>query len=192
MSVSLLMVSYRRPSLLAKTLKTIGHVDEIAIIEDIRPHQPGEFLNPAPLWNHALSITSGDILIIQNPECIHMNNVIGTLSMVPKGEAWFASCESVNSDESFHMWYTHPEYRRRPYFFCGSINRSDMVKWDEDFIHEGYEDVALGECLKANGVNFNWIPPEDAYVKHQWHSKDISSSDTSVFFRKYGYLPPND
>lgn len=194
--VSLLIVSYKRPKLLAETLKTaMDMVDELIVIEDIRPHKPNEFLNPAPLWNHALDMASGDVLIIQNSECRHVNDcnyVVGSLSKVPKGEAWFASCESLNKDGSFHMWYTHPEHRTVPYFFCGSINRDDMVRWDEDFKNEGYEDVALAESLKRKGIKFRWLYPEEAHVQHLWHQKDISSSNTETFYKKYGYYPPND
>ncbi|MES1989092.1 MAG: hypothetical protein V4440_13890, partial [Pseudomonadota bacterium] len=115
MSVSLLMVSYKRPKLLAETISSIViPVDELIIIEDIRPHKPDEFLNPAPLWNYALDMASGDVLIIQNSECCHVNNinyVVSSLSCVPKGEAWFASCESLNQAGEFNMWYTHPDYR---------------------------------------------------------------------------------
>lgn len=180
------MVSYRRPKLLAETVRSLGPVDELIVIEDTRPHGPDEFINPAPLWNHALDMATGDVLVLQNPECLHVNHVVSALAKVPSGQAWFASCEALTRTGEFSMWYTHPVHRQKPYFFCGAIHRADMVRWDEDFTGEGYEDDDLAERLKLKGATFRWLPPEEAHVQHQWHPKGMARSNADIFLRKHG------
>lgn len=186
MRVSILMTAYDREPQLAKTLESIDRQGsfEVIIVRDERPREDKKFLNPAPLWNEALKKSTGDLLIIQNAECLHVNSVLRYLVMVPKGQAWFASVMSLNQDGTEDKWYCHPEHRKQPWFFCGAIWKQDMVPWDESYEGYGFEDTQLADDLLANHVRFEWLWPVEALVHHQWHPVNYGESRNRVLYEQ--------
>lgn len=185
--ISILMTPYQRDKQMAVTLESIqrqGKDVEIVIVPDDRPRLVGGWLNPAPLLNQAINRSKGNILIIQNAECSHWNDVIENLSKVPKGEAWFASCMALKEYNREDKWYCHPTLSRRPLFFCGAIHREDMVPYDEEYTGYGYEDVQLADDLSAKGIAFYWLDPEEALVHHQWHPRFYGNSNMRDLYER--------
>lgn len=163
-----------RGAQLDKTLQSIARQNrndvEVVLVPDVRPHPLFKWLNPAPLWNQAINRSVGEILILQSPECSHgLSDTIEKLCEVQEGQALFASVMALDRQGLNDHWYCHPEARREPWFFCGSILRKTLgnIRFNEKFTSYGGEDVDFAGQLQRAGINFIWR--EDIYVEHQWH-----------------------
>lgn len=202
MKVSICMAAYKRAPLLRITLESIRRQDaddvEIVVCEDgddggwtrsvcekfgakyfqrkRRPDQP--YSNPAIPTNIAIRQATGELLILQNPECRHAaDDVIEKLTAPHRSDrrlAVFATVEALQENGSHWQWYCHPLFRRAPYFFCGSVLRENVIEaggFDEDFGRGtggyGFDDDFFSLCLAKRGVLFQFR--DDIPVKHQWH-----------------------
>lgn len=172
MLVSIVMPYYKRGIQLDRTLDSISAQNEpveVIIVPDIR-HRIG-WMNPAALWNEGIERATGDILILQNPECLHITRVIYELTTeLAENEARFASVMALNADGSEYRWYCHSEHRRQPWFFCGALHKSLALragKFNTSFTGYGGEDVDFAQQLQVAGANFVWR--DDILVHHQWH-----------------------
>lgn len=219
--VSICMCSYRRAALLRKTLESIQRQNypdlEIIVCEDgddggwtrtvcgefgvryfqrwDRPNQP--YSNPSIPWNIAIRQARGEILILQNPECLHVDErTIEKLVEPHRTEdcaAVFATVAALNPDGRFQQWYCHPRESARPFFFCGSVRRSDVLKiggFDEDFGRNiggyGYDDDDFAFRLSVSGVRF--LFRDDIAIHHQWHPLEAGcyglESNEKLFLEK--------
>lgn len=216
------MCSYRRAHLLRNTLESIKRQNypdlEIIVCEDgddggatrrvceeygaryaqrkDRPDQP--YSNPSIPWNIAIRQATGDILILQNPECMHVGeDAIAKLvepHWLEERVAVFATTAALHPDGRFHQWYCHPKYSARPFFFCGSLRREDVWNvggFDEDFGRQvggyGYDDDFFAFCLSCSGVRFLFT--DQVMVHHQWHEGTNCyglESNQDLFVRKLG------
>lgn len=196
--VSICMCSYRRAPLLRRTLESIAEQRfpslEVVVCEDgddggatravceefgaryfqrkNRPDQP--YSNPAAPFNIAIRRARGEILILQNPECRHAApDVIERLAAPHRSEshlAVFAAVMALDVVGNQLLWYCHPRYSARPFFFCGSVRREHVWRirgFDEDFTGYGYDDDFFALCLNSVGVRF--VFRDDVPVEHQWH-----------------------
>lgn len=172
--VSIIMPYWNRGMQLDRTLESIARQDvknlEVVLVPDSRKRSDQVWLNPAPLWNEGLRRATGDILILQSPECLHFqNDTIARLCEVEKGFALFANVMAVNRNGLNDHWYCHHEHRPVPWFFCGSIHRETLgdVRFDESFKGYGGEDIKFASDLEKAGVRFTWN--DKTFVEHQWH-----------------------
>lgn len=210
-SVSIVMAAYRRPLQLAQTLNSINNQSypglNIVVVEDgdnrdgtsdicsalgaqyiCRHNRPDPadvpFSNPAIPLNIGIRAATGDILIIQNPECTHHGPVIQTLvdnllrvtaateSHPGSPAAVFAAVSAKDENYQHAAWLTHPEYSPRPFFFCGAIHRSTMLRtrgFDEDYLYAGYDDADMAERLANEGHRFVFLDDSAAIVHHLYH-----------------------
>ena len=162
---------------------SIGHpsaqlVCEAHGVRRIALHRPPStvFRNPAYPMNVGIRAATGEVVILQNAECLHVDpRAIAKLSsivLVPASSsprAVFARVVALNPDGSETMVYCGPE-NPRPYFFCGAIFRKHLVDlrgFDEDYTGAGYDDDDLADRLGASGVQFVF---SDVLVHHQWHA----------------------
>jgi len=196
MKVSVVMPTYRRAPQLDKTIASIlaqNYPDiEVIVVEDgdnrdgtpevcashgvqyfcrrDRPDTP--FSCPAVPFNIGIRQATGDVLILQNAECMHMNNVVKVLTgLVTPTNAVYASVANCGEDEkpNANPWMVHPT---DPWgiFHCGAIYRHiliDIGGFDEDYVYWGYEDRDLQSRLMHLGLEFLFTA--DALVHHQWH-----------------------
>lgn len=176
--VSVIMTPYQREKQLNVTLPTIVGADEIVIEPDDRDHSQQAWMNPAPILNRAIEKATGDIIIQQNAECMHVNSVVEMLRKVPRGQVWFASCVALKEHGDPDKFYCHPELRPVPYFFCGSYWKDEAPRWDERYIEYGMEDVQWADDARARGLEFRWLFPQDALVYHQWHPPFVGNSSS--------------
>ena len=154
------------------TLKSIAAQDfpvEMVLIADIR-HRTQKWMNPAPLWNEGVRRATGNILILQSPECQHSAGTIAKLSGVEPKSAMFAAVMALKPDGSNDRWYCHSQHHPMPWFFCGSVHK-DMVLaaggWDESFTDYGGEDINFAGRLEKAGCHF--VYDDSIMVYHQWH-----------------------
>lgn len=210
-SVSIVMAAYRRPIQLAQTLNSINNQSypslDIIVVEDgdnrdgtsdicsalgaryiCRRNRPDPaavpFSNPAIPLNMGIRAATGDILIIQNPECTHhgpmiqnlVDNLLQATATTPghtgSPAAIFAAVSARDEHDRHAAWLTHPEYSPRPFFFCGAIHCSTMLRtrgFDEDYLYAGYDDADMAERLANEGHRFVFLDDSVAVVHHQYH-----------------------
>jgi len=198
---SIIMTAYRRADLLANTLESIYRQTfkdfEVIVVEDgddggairqlceryglryfQRKNRPDVlFSNPAIPTNIGIRRAEGEVVIIQNAECLHHSPELIEALTAPhrteKNLAVFASVSARSPDGTHWHWYVHPEKdcRKRPFFFCGSVRREHI--WRVQGLCEalpayGYDDDILALQLQRIGVKFCF--PGDIIAHHQWHT----------------------
>ena len=216
--ISIVMSYYNRLSQLRYTLKTISQSQvkdlEIIIAEDFcdsgerldsissefpqlnikvirmsdgRSHK--DYCNPCVPYNTALRASRGDMIIIQNPECCHMGDVLQyTLDNLNNDNYLTFHCYAATKSETRTMqfgeplpmftdkksrWYNHVTERPYAYHFTTAITRENLVKlngFDEQFAQgQDMDDVELIYRVKALGLELQFV--EAPWVVHQYHRK---------------------
>ena len=198
MDLSIVMTYQNRTQQLMITLRSIrlqGSNPEIIIVDDastsgqearvITSHFPDLniklleisakdkwWINPCIPYNKGFAMATGDIVIIQNPECIYVGNVLACVTEnVHDNNYVVFSCLSTLetdhprlefltrcSDQEFHswlfkliqptperLWYTHPTYRPTFYHFCTALTRKNLNQ-----IGGFNETFADGYCFDDN------------------------------------------
>lgn len=144
------------------------------------------FSNPAIPNNIGLKAAEGDVVILQNAECRHVSNeVINALyhNVRATDGAVFAAVRSLDMPGRPSMWYTHPQERIKPYFFCGALYNNDVLKlrgFDEDYTEVGYDDDDFGDRLQFSQIPITYLSPEVAYVEHMWHPSYYTNMPTNL------------
>ncbi len=200
-SVSIVIAHYNRLQLLANTLvsirgQTMYPKIEIIVVDDgsVEPHLVAELcaqfgaecvlsskvcVNPAHAYNLGLKRARGDIVIIQNAECKHLGDVVGTAvkTVTPYNYVTFSA---LNSGPHRFEWYNHPEYRPSCLHFCSAITRDNIHRiteltghapFDERF-YDGIcfdDDDFLRTIKYVLALDVVCLPPERAFVIHQTH-----------------------
>jgi glycosyltransferase involved in cell wall biosynthesis len=174
MDISIVMTYWNRKQQLTNTLKSIRsyeHDVEIIIIDDASTDgeditnladkntriirlENKTWVNPCIAFNHGFKEATGDVIIIQNAECLHNGDIIANVKEYAKKNVYLnysalnidckltnriTNGEDINSvispyiknsanDYGCNMngWYNHPEYRPVGYHFCSAILRSDL------------------------------------------------------------------
>jgi glycosyltransferase involved in cell wall biosynthesis len=215
--ISIVMSYYNRMEQLQYTLKTIDQSCvndvEIVIVDDFSdPAQhlnnlPAEFpnlkfklidmrakygkkawCNPCIPYNEGLRASTGDMIIIQNPECCHIGDILEYVqnNLINGTYLSFHAYACTKQDaQILHKtgecpmfshkkarWYNHEIERPVAFHFCNAITRNDLCRvngFDERFA-QGYnwDDVELLHRIKKIcQVKF----VADPWVVHQYHQK---------------------
>jgi hypothetical protein len=208
------MAHYNRFHLLYNTLYSIykkhGHNDiQTVIVDDgstllegkekifefpityVQLPQNKWYVNPCIPYNVGIEYSENDIIIIQNPECYHFDDVITHTLLNLQDNDYFAySCYSLSKDNSvdkirtkndFYQrthrfagddgWYAHSKHRPAFYHFCAATNRVNLQKI-KNFSREyaygiAYDDDDLVYKLTKAKLNLKLI--DDVSVLHQFH-----------------------
>ena len=220
--ISIVMSYFNRLTQLRYTLKTIGQSQikdvEIVIAEDFC--DPGEqlhniqkefphltikvirmsdgrvckdYCNPCVPYNTAFRACRGDTIIIQNPECCHIGDVLQYTKDNLTNENYLtfhcyaatkAETRVMQSGEPLPMftekksrWYNHVVERPYAYHFTTAITRENLIKlngFDERFAQgQDMDDVELIYRIKALGLELKFV--EDPWVVHQYHRKTYNN-----------------
>jgi GT2 family glycosyltransferase len=212
------MAYYNRQAQLGYTLKTINRSSykdvEIVIVDDFsaEDQQPEpitsqfpdlnfniihmrdrvkkkSYCNPCIPYNTGFRASQGDKVIIQNPECCHMGDVLQyTLDNLTSTNYLTFHCYAATKSETRVMrsgeplpmfsdkksrWYNHVVERPYAYHFTTAITRNNLVElngFDERFAQgQDMDDVELIYRIKALGLELKFV--EDPWVVHQYHRK---------------------
>lgn len=213
--VVIVMTHFERPAQLANTLRSIAQSKydnfEVVIVDDGSHALPRLGLssfkisllrtarkcwtNPEPAYNlgllHALTLRP-DVIIVQNAECYHVNDVISFAAGVGCNDYISFGCFSINEANTFrphdisallmanelgashdgqNAWYNHPVFRPVAYDFCGAMTAENMLRlngYDERFSDGcGYGDDFLLARIHKLGLRVSIVT--DPFVVHQWH-----------------------
>lgn len=219
MKISIIMAFYNRQNLLDKTLESIRKSSvkdyELIIIDDAStvPLTCDEakviYVDKKDKWytcsavafNRAMREATGDIIIIQNPECYHVGDVLKYAVDNIKDNTYLSfGCYAINRQETeaFHRglmpiiynhvvnsdghgWYNHPTHRPVAYHFCSAIKRRDLDKiggFDERYaLGVSFDDDDFIRRIKGSGMNVKIITTP--YVIHQYHTHFEMSSPSA-------------
>lgn len=113
------------------------------------------YVNPCVVFNIGFKEAKGDIIILQNPECLHIGDVLERASKIKKGEYLSLGCYSINQTKTKMIksldvvnngnllnivepspggvradgdngWYNHSVYRPMGFHFCSVITKEDL------------------------------------------------------------------
>lgn len=163
---------------------------------DINPNR--WYINPCVPYNHAFRHSVGDVIIIQNPECCHIGDVISHTATNINDQVYLSyHCWSATKDQlpdlrshqpiSYEprpkgMWYNHEIHRAESYHFCTAITRKNLQTlngFDERFAHGlDYDDNEFIWRVKNLGLNIQYVA--DPHVVHQPHPKFFTQANATV------------
>jgi glycosyltransferase involved in cell wall biosynthesis len=215
--ISIVMSVYNRQGLLDRTLESIRQSKvknyELIIVDDcsdkpvvckgakiIRIEKEDKWYNcPAVPFNIGLREATGDIVIIQNPECYHVGDVLSyVLENIRPGKYISFACYSLNKSDTDILhggampemvnvladgrnrsgWYNHSEHRPMGYHFCAAIMRDDMDKvggFDERYAYGfSYDDDDFVRTIRYMGIDMEIV--NEPFVMHQYHGKYFISN----------------
>lgn len=219
MKISVVMAYYNRKNLLLNTLKSISESKckdfEVIVVDDASDDDNrledlvNEFnflnlirLEPEDKWyknscipfNKGFKKASGDVVIIQNPECFHTGDIMTYVQENLKEDDYFVfACFSLDKQHTLMMnsnldsyksivynqknaqhggfgWYNHSIYNPVGYHFASAINKKklDLLNGFDERYAMGcnYDDVEFAYRVKKI-CNFTFV--DDLIVLHQNH-----------------------
>jgi len=170
-------------------------------------------VNPCVPFNMALGETKGDIIILQNPECFHYDDVFQhanknikdgdylVYSVVNKDVMNAFGKINWNNNYNFEInnivninindrlnnhWYTHSQFRAQALNFCSAITRNDMRKlngFDERYAN-GIERDDVEFLVRIGRLKLNIKYVDSVIVVHQTHPPFYYSSMTFPALRE--------
>ena len=222
--ISIVMSYYNRLHLLRHTLKTLQLSEikdfEVVIVDDYSnqinslDQIPNEFPeinfqiikmsslsdtktynNPCVPYNVGFRASKGNIIIIQNPECCHIGDVLSYVEQNINDQNYLTfhcfACdrndlkilhagekiEYVRQQPSKTKWYNHKLYRPVGYHFCAAITRKNLILlngFDERFAHgHNYDDDEFLQRVKNLNLEIEFV--EEPHVIHQYHGKSFNN-----------------
>lgn len=229
--ISIVTAYYNRKILFRKTLESISkseyhNFEVIAVddgsddnerIEDLSKEfiflkviriskQDKNHSNPCIPFNIGIKEVKGDIIILQNPECLHVHDILSYVSAnINESNYLSMSTYSIDSDltkkllqsnnyidffnklpkEQRHVnyvgWFNHTKYRPVYYHFCSAITRKNMDLlggFDERYADGiGYDDDELIERINRLGLNKKIC--DEVSVIHMFHNNFFSKNINS-------------
>lgn len=162
------------------------------------------WVNPCVNFNIGFKKASGDIIIIQNPECKHSGDVLKKSLEIKDGQYFSFACYSIDKETTYNekdlvivdraasrdgdlSWYNHSIYRPKGYHFCSVITKKDLENlggFDERYAHGiAYDDDEFLHRVKKTGLQVSIV--DYPFVIHQWHqSVNYSHLDASGLIQK--------
>jgi len=215
--ISIVMAYYNRRAQLINTLnsieRSIERDIEVILVDDcssdservedladtftflriIRLETEGKwYVNPCIPFNIGIKEAKGDIIVLQNPECYHVNDVLHYIKYHINVDNYLSiSCYALNEKESKYFitskmipypdrpltngtgWYNHSVYRPVGYHFCSAITKANMDKlggFDERF-GPGYAYDDDQFWFSVGKLGLDRIIVDEVSIIHQWHSK---------------------
>jgi GT2 family glycosyltransferase len=232
--ISIVMAYYNRLPQLRYTLttfkKSLSKNFEIVIVDDYSSKEhsidsiPSEFpslnfkiikmqtinskksyVGPSIPYNIGFRASKGDKIIIQNPECCHMGDVISYSENNLSDDVYlsfhcFASGKRELTDlhknnyldvtTSAGRWYNHSVHRPASYHFTTAITRKNLIElngFDERYAAGfNYDDDEFIQRIKKKELPIQFV--DEPWVVHQYHGKGfnnplnpVATQDNAVF-----------
>jgi glycosyltransferase involved in cell wall biosynthesis len=144
------------------------------------------WINPCMAFNIGFKLCSGDLIIIQNAECYHCDDIVKYVQENVRDNYHAFAVYSQNSTTKLNQvsfknravtfggddgWYNHSIYRPKYYHFCAAISKLSLDKFggfDEDFASGcAYDDDAF--LLDINKAGIKKVNDDGVKAIHQYH-----------------------
>lgn len=167
------------------TLESIDTLGLDIFIETITIEEK-TWTNPCVAYNRGFRHVEGDMVIIQNPECVHSGDVIAhAINNYSETNYLVYSCWSLclpipldfkNYESLPGRWYCHSTLGlEKAYHFLSVISKKNLKKlggFDQRYA-DGYcfDDDEFLFRIKRMGLDVQIVPTDEVYCVHQHHSK---------------------
>lgn len=147
---------------------------------------PIESFNPSTKYNLGVRESTGDIIILTNPETPHTVDILSALDSEDFNNNYIVcSCSAMylikdggnfkDSEYQFHYWYQHTKLGNNfNYHFCTAISKENYSKcggFDERFSKGiAYEDANFVKRIIKSNINIK--NRDDLIVYHLEHPRD--------------------
>ena len=219
MRLSIVMTYHNRPEQFDNTLRSIYMQDfsnlELIVVDDASDvgmdarqvlddwnvsvtlieisKEEKHWVNPSVPYNRGFAKVTGDVVVIQNAETLHVGPVLDQIRKRVTAENYMVcSCYSSTEEEfqrfkhsgtydevvrphKADRWYHHPTLFPKWYHFCSAMTVENLQRLG------GFNEAfAAGYCFEDNEfllrirkrLRLGVEPVEGAYVVHQWHPKN--------------------
>ena len=151
------------------------------------------YCNPCIPYNIGLRASHGDVILLQNPECAHMGDVLAHLEHTANDDVYVSyHCYAATKEETQILqsgavmpmfthkkarWYNHEQERPYAYHFAAGMTRRRMCElngFDERFA-QGFDmdDVDLIHRVVKLGLEIKFVA--EPWVVHQYHGKTYNN-----------------
>jgi GT2 family glycosyltransferase len=232
--ISIVMSYYNRLRQLDFTLSTIAKSTyqdyEIVLVDDFSDHdhdpaillekypqlplriirmaqvvQHRWYCNPCIPYNVGFRQSRGETVIIQNPECCHIGDILSHCNSNIDEQTYLSyHCWSCTKDDvkQLHqgqeldyipkpkaLWYNHAQHRPESYHFCTAITRNNLKKingFDERFANGfSYDDNEFVQRIRNLQLNIKFV--DQPHVIHQPHPKFLTMGSAVTDNRQLFY-----
>ncbi len=163
---------------------------DIKVLEMRELYKTKTYCNPCVPYNMGFRKSIGDKIIIQNPECCHIGDIITYVNNNLSNDDYFTfHCWALGKSETDRLqqnlpisigkvegkskWYNHKTERPVALHFTSAITRKNLIDlngFDERFSQGfNYDDNEFVERIKNKGLTIKFV--EDPLVIHQYHRK---------------------
>ena len=177
----------------------------INLIVSVRDHK---WRGACVAYNTGFNAATGDIILINSAECIHIGDIIGYVyeNITPDNYISFSTYQStpelnpifcdinwgeesaletlINRMQPFkNDWQVHSSKPALTYIpFCAALTRKNMETlsgYDERFVDGiGYDDYDFTDRLKNTKLKLKVI--DSPFVVHQWHTPTVYSNTINI------------
>lgn len=235
--IAIVMTYFNRLPQLQRTIRTIRETTvtdyDIVIVDDASPEKleiEGDrihLLRIEPEWKrwinedvasntglrYAISNLEAEKIIIQNPECFHVGDVIRYTGEHLTDENYiafgaFSISQKIteNPDIDIHQiiaannrsarfdhdngWYNHSIHRASGYYFCGALTAANFRKLNgfDERLADGlaYQDDHLKWRIKQAAIRVEIV--DSPFVVHQWHPNGHPHPNATELIRRNANL----
>lgn len=150
------------------------------------------YVGPSIPYNVGFKNSSGDKIIIQNPECCHVGDVISFVENNLNDKCYLSfHCwasgkreldllykhNTLDIEKSQGRWYNHSIHRPLSYHFTTAITRKnlkDLNGFDERYAYGfNYDDDEFIQRIRKKELNIKFV--ETPWVIHQYHGKGFNN-----------------
>lgn len=154
-----------------KQLKDIlHHYSHLFYIKHLE--RPEEYINdPSPHFNMAAKSAAGEYLVITNPECLHITNILEQLdNMIKVFPRHYIIC-ACQSDTG---WYQHSVHRNTKLHWCSIIHRDHyaLVNGFDEAFSKGVAFQDNDFLTQIQTHNIPIITSDNLIVYHQAHAEE--------------------
>lgn len=157
------------------------------------------YVNPCIPFNMGIRAAIGDVIVLQNPECMHVHDVlthinkniddskylaISTYALDELATKKLPSLLNGNfleyfkllpqkfiSGEPWNGWYCHSKYRPEPYHFCSAITKKnmDLLNGFDERYAKGIACDDVEFLVRIDRLGLKKIIVDEVSVIHQYH-----------------------
>lgn len=169
-------------------------VTEFPFMKIVRIEPENKWYSPNSCvpYNEGIYVTKGNIIILQNAECLHVHDILSymaenvndtnyiSISAYAASKESTARIPSLVDDPNFSKyfytlpgtWYNHSVFKPTWFHFCSGISRENMRKlngFDERYATGlAYEDNDIIHRIKVLGLKIQLV--DELSVIHQYHT----------------------